>query len=74
MRPLALARKEPGTGAYIDAEGRRIENRLERVGGTYGRSVIWPSNSRAQRPGTLAAAAAKVAFIVPEGDAAYGSR
>ncbi len=53
MRPLALARKEPGTGAYIDAAGRRIENRLERVGGTYGRSVIWPSNSRAQRPGTL---------------------
>src|SRR6266852_4857120 len=32
---------------------RRIENKLERAFGTNGRSVIWPSNSRAQRPGTL---------------------
>src|SRR5712671_5860827 len=29
MRPLALAKKEPGTGAYIDTEGLRIENKLE---------------------------------------------
>ena len=35
-RPLTLARKEPGTGAYIDTEGSRIENRLERACGTNG--------------------------------------
>ena len=42
VRPLALARKEPGTGAYIDAEGPRIENRLERACGTNGWAVICP--------------------------------
>jgi hypothetical protein len=42
MRPLALAREEPGTGAYIDTEGPRIENKLERACGTNGWAVICP--------------------------------
>lgn len=42
MLPLALSRKEPGTGVYIDAEERRIENRLERACGTNGWAVICP--------------------------------
>ena len=45
--------EKTGTSAYVDAEGPKIENKLERACGTKGRSVIWPSNSRAQRPGTL---------------------
>ena len=40
--PLALSRKEPGTGAYIDTEGPRIENKLERACGTNGWAVICP--------------------------------
>ena len=42
MRPLVLARKEPGSGAYIDAEAPRIENRPERACGTNGWAVICP--------------------------------
>jgi hypothetical protein len=42
MRPLALAREEAGTGAYIDTEGPRIENKLERACGTNGYTAICP--------------------------------
>jgi hypothetical protein len=39
---LGSGQEEPGTGAYIDAEGRRIENRPERACGTNGWAVICP--------------------------------
>ena len=42
MRPLALAKKEPGTWAYIDTEGLRIENKLEPACGTNGWAMICP--------------------------------
>ena len=42
VRPLALAGREPGTGAYIDTEGPRIENTPERARGTNGWAVICP--------------------------------
>jgi len=51
--PQPLASPACASARNIDAEGPRIENKLERAFGTNGRSVIWPSNSRAQRPGTL---------------------
>jgi hypothetical protein len=51
--PQPLASPACASARNIDAGGPRIENKLERACGTNGRSVIWPSNSRAQRPGTL---------------------
>jgi hypothetical protein len=36
MRSLALARKDSGTGDYIDTEGPRIENKPGRACGTKG--------------------------------------
>src|SRR6266478_7216508 len=40
--PSGSGRKEPGTGAYIDAEAPRIENRPERAFGTNGWAEICP--------------------------------